>query len=125
MTNIASSAVRFQADAETVRQHLDEIQAEWTQQGIETPVLDAYGDIDPDAEAELLERLPVADHDYVLMDAETAEPIGPASVEQVKASLRAGDTGIILIDADGDVVAEQDANQPYTPQPVRRVYAEA
>jgi hypothetical protein len=60
MTNIASSAVRFQTDQDTVRRHLDEIQAEWTEQGIVTPVLDETGGIDPDAEAELLARIPNA-----------------------------------------------------------------
>ena len=40
-----------------------------------------------------------------LYDADTAEPIGPATPEQVAASDAAGDEGIILVDGDSDVVA--------------------
>lgn len=57
MTNIASAAVRFQADRATIQRHLDEIQAEWTSQQVVTPVMDDQGEIDPDAELELLDRL--------------------------------------------------------------------
>lgn len=49
-----------------------------------------------------------------LMDAETDELIGPATPAQIEASLAAGDTGMILIDADGDVIEQSswDADQP-------------
>lgn len=55
-----------------------------------------------------------------LCDASTAEVIGVATQEQVDASLAAGETGIILIDADGDVVEQGSwgARQPG----VRSVY---
>lgn len=56
-----------------------------------------------------------------LFDAETGDLIGHATVDQVSATIDdAGDTGIILIDADGDVVTPGGwaAQQPG----VRRVY---
>ena len=56
-----------------------------------------------------------------LYDADTAEPIGPATVEQVTASAAAGDTGIVLVDLDdGSVVGDGTwrAQQPT----VRRCY---
>ena len=55
-----------------------------------------------------------------LHDADTADKIGPATVEQTEASLAAGDTGVILIDADGDVIEPGTwaAQQPGT----RKVY---
>lgn len=124
MTNIAAAVVRFQADRATIERHLGEIQAAWTHQGIETPVVGESGDIDPDAEIEMLDRLPFPQTGYTLMDADTAEGIGFATGAQAKASLLAGDTGIILIDADGDVVAPQDEHQPWVPQPIRRVYVD-
>ena len=43
---------------------------------------------------------------YDLFDANTADKIGPATPEQIEASLAAGDTGTILVDADGNVVAD-------------------
>lgn len=60
----------------------------------------------------------------VLMDAETAESIGPATPDQIVASDDAGDTGIILIDGDGDVIGPWEEFEPGTVQPVRRVYVE-
>jgi hypothetical protein len=55
-----------------------------------------------------------------LMDADTGDKIGAATPAQIEASLAAGDTGIILIDADGDVVDDGTwaAQQPG----VRRVW---
>jgi hypothetical protein len=55
-----------------------------------------------------------------LFDAETSREIGPATYRQSQASATAGDTGIILIDADGDVVIDGtwEAQQPG----VRKVY---
>jgi len=52
--------------------------------------------------------------EQTLMDADTAEPIGPATDEQISASMAAGETGIILIGADGSVVVDGswDAQQP-------------
>lgn len=41
-----------------------------------------------------------------LFDANTADKISPATPEQIEASLSAGDTGTILVDADGNVVAD-------------------
>jgi hypothetical protein len=58
MTNLSDSTVRFQTDRETVEAKLTEIGVEWLAQGIETPVVDETGEIDPDAELELLDRLP-------------------------------------------------------------------
>jgi hypothetical protein len=60
-----------------------------------------------------------------LIDADLNESIGPATPEQIAASDAAGDTGIILIDAQGYVVAPQDQflHQPRT-APVRRAYVE-
>jgi hypothetical protein len=136
MTNIASATVRFQTDRQILQQHLDEIQAEWTAHGIETPALDASGDIHPDAEAELLARLarsaPAAYApgqswatglvgNAYLYDADDASLIGDATAEQIVGSAEA-ETGIILIDGDGDVISEQDVNESWVPQPVRRVY---
>lgn len=59
---------------------------------------------------------------HTLYDADTAEPIGPATGAQASASLAAEPTGIILIDADGDPVAEGSwgARQPGT----RAVYVQ-
>lgn len=56
----------------------------------------------------------------LLYDAETNEPIGPATSEQIAASLSAKPTGGILVDRDGDVVEEGSwaAQQPG----VRTVY---
>ncbi len=126
MTNIATATVAFQTDLDTIKRHLDEIQAEWTEQGIDTPVLDEYDDIDPDAEAELQDRLPIPESAYVLMDADDATRIGPATKEQVQASLAAHEYGgIIKIDADGSVVYDHQARSgPPTPESVRRVYVE-
>lgn len=63
-----------------------------------------------------------------LYDADTAEAIGPATPTQCAASdaaaERDGDSGVFLMDRDGDPVAEHDADQPYTPGPVRRVYTD-
>lgn len=60
-----------------------------------------------------------------LMDAHTGEPIGDATAAQIEASDGAGDTGIILVDAEGYVVAPQEENQPWIVQPVRHAYVEA
>ena len=56
-----------------------------------------------------------------LYDADTADCLGVATDDQIEASDNAGDTGIFLVDADGDVVSagSWDAQQPG----VRRVYA--
>jgi hypothetical protein len=43
---------------------------------------------------------------YDLHDYNTGDKISPATPEQIEASLAAGDTGIILVDADGNVVAK-------------------
>lgn len=60
-----------------------------------------------------------------LIDADTSDPIGPATPEQIAASDSDGTGGgIILIDGDGDVIGAQDENQPGTVQPVRRVYVD-
>lgn len=58
-----------------------------------------------------------------LYDADTAEPIGPATTEQHEASDRSdekGEHGVILIEAEGNVcpAGSWDAQQPGT----RRVY---
>jgi hypothetical protein len=55
-----------------------------------------------------------------LRTADTDEVIGEATPAQIEASLAAGDTGIILIDADGDVIDDGTwaAQQPG----VRRVW---
>lgn len=55
-----------------------------------------------------------------LFDYATGDKIGPATPEQIAASLDAGDTGAILIDADGTVIADGswEAQQPG----VRTVY---
>ena len=58
---------------------------------------------------------------YDLIDAETNEILGPATPEQVDASLDAGETGIIEIDADGDVVHCGYVEEAYR-RPFRRVY---
>ena len=59
-----------------------------------------------------------------LRDAETTEPIGEATPEQIAASDReSAGGGHFLVDWDGDVVGPQDENQPWA-QPVRRVYVE-
>jgi hypothetical protein len=52
-----------------------------------------------------------------LYDSETNEKIGVATSDQIEASLAAGDTGVITIDADGDVVREDRATKAD-----RRVY---
>lgn len=51
---------------------------------------------------------------YDLHDYATADKISPATPEQIEASLSAGDTGTILVDADGNVVADGswEAQQP-------------
>lgn len=41
-----------------------------------------------------------------LLDYNTGDKISPATPEQIEASLAAGDTGAILVDADGNVVAD-------------------
>lgn len=53
----SSVVVKFQTDRETIAKALEEIAADWAEQGIDTPVIDQDGDIDPDALAELAERL--------------------------------------------------------------------
>lgn len=57
---------------------------------------------------------------YALFDADTADKIGPATAEQISASLAAGDTGVILVDIEGNVIADGswDARQAG----VRKVY---
>lgn len=55
-----------------------------------------------------------------LFDADTNDAIGPATADQINASLAAGPTGIILIDADGDVV--EFGTWPANQKGVRRVY---
>lgn len=59
-------------------------------------------------------------HTADLFDSDTAELIGPATEAQIAASLAAGETGHILIDADGDVIEPGTwaAQQPG----VRKVY---
>ena len=49
-----------------------------------------------------------------LFNADTTDEIGPATAAQIEASLAAGDTGLILIDADGNVIHEGswEAQQP-------------
>jgi hypothetical protein len=72
------------------------------------------------------EKGTLMDDEYMpqLYDANTAEPIGPATPEQVAAcdaaALENDGSGVFLIDADGDPVADGswDAAQPG----VRRVY---
>lgn len=58
----------------------------------------------------------------LLRDAETNEGIGDATVEQIDASDQT-DTGFILVDAGGGVIAAQVANQPWV-HGVRKVYVE-
>ena len=41
-----------------------------------------------------------------LYEYNTSDKIGPATSDQIEASLAAGDTGTILVDADGNVVAD-------------------
>lgn len=55
---------------------------------------------------------------HTLYDALTADPIGPATAAQVEASDAAGDTGVFIVDADGDPVAcgSWAASQPGTRQ---------
>lgn len=54
----SSLLIQFQpATREDIAAALEEIQAEWTAQGIETPVIDEDGALDPDARAELADRL--------------------------------------------------------------------
>jgi hypothetical protein len=59
-------------------------------------------------------------HARSLHDSDTGDRIGCATVDQIDASYRAGDTGEILIDTDGDVVSSGSwaAQQPG----VRKVY---
>jgi hypothetical protein len=57
MTNISDATVRFQTDRAAVEAGLAAIQTAWSAQGIATKVMDESGEIDPDAEAELLDRL--------------------------------------------------------------------
>jgi hypothetical protein len=122
MTNISSATVRFQTDRTAIETELAAIQSAWSAQGIATKVMDEHGEIDPDAELELLDRLPAMRN---LMDSEDGTFISVATHAQIVASDEAGETGVFLIDADGDVIGEQDENQPWVPQPVRRVYVEA
>ena len=60
-----------------------------------------------------------------LMDADTGEYIGRATIAQVEASDRAaesdGGCGIILIDGDGDVVSQAEAGR-FPNMLTRRVY---
>jgi len=61
-----------------------------------------------------------------LIDAETAEPIGEATPEQLEwARYTLDETGIFLIDAEGRPVSESRADEVWVPKPVRRVYIEA
>jgi hypothetical protein len=54
--------------------------------------------------------------DHRLYDYATGDDLGPATTEQIEASLAAGDDGAILIDADGDFVkpGSWGAQQPGT-----------
>ena len=68
-------------------------------------------------------KLQPAEPGYTLMDDRTSDPIGPATAEQVEASLASderGEYGLILIDAAGVVVYDGtwEAQQPG----VRTVY---
>jgi hypothetical protein len=58
MTTLTEAPTRFQCDRDTIVSTLDALQDEWTALGITTPVMDETGEIDPDAEYELLQRLP-------------------------------------------------------------------
>ena len=62
---------------------------------------------------------------HTLMDADTAEPIGPATPEQIEASDEAaakdGGAGIILVATDGQVISPTDATLY---QGARRCYTE-
>jgi len=61
-----------------------------------------------------------------LMDAETAEPIGEATPEQLEwAKYTRDESGIFVIDAEGRPVDESRADEMWVPKPVRRVYIEA
>ncbi|HLZ36829.1 MAG TPA: hypothetical protein VKP64_03530 [Mycobacteriales bacterium] len=60
--------------------------------------------------------------DYgTLYDADTAEPLGPATPEQRAAGDAAGGAGTFRIDGAGNVILDE-AAAARAPQPVRRVY---
>ena len=63
MTNLygGEAVVRFQADRDTLKRYLVDIQAEWDRLGLSEPAVDEDGEIHPDAEIELVERLPASD----------------------------------------------------------------
>lgn len=50
-----------------------------------------------------------------LYDYSTAEQIGPATVEQIEASMAAGDTGAIVVDADSGQVLPEGADKSVWP----------
>lgn len=54
---IPAAAVALNKPIDTIRTTLDVIEVEWRSQGIDTPVVDDAGDIDPDAWLELTDRL--------------------------------------------------------------------
>lgn len=54
----STTLIQFQpATRSEIVTALEAIQAEWAALGIDTPVIDDMGDIDPDARIELAERL--------------------------------------------------------------------
>lgn len=74
----------------------------WYREGDGRIVVWAGNDNDPDMNR--LVEVPWTT--FRLFDGDTTDEIGPATAAQIEASLAAGDTGLILIDGDGDVVED-------------------